>query len=117
MTKLRVCVHEYVFPSDVERQISSVACSPQFLDLLLEVEPLVVKVEQVWHVLHEFRDCSYVFLGTFTVSSACTEDVLDKLIQNQLVLEAEEVELVKSVGGDFHISEDQGLSLFTAFHL
>lgn len=97
MAELRESIHEDIIPSNIERQIPGIACSPQFLDLSLEMQPLVLEVEQVWHILDEFTDCAYVLLCTFSISSSCAVDVLDELVQDCLVLEAEQIELTEAI--------------------
>jgi hypothetical protein len=89
MTELRESIHEDIASSNIQRQIPGIACSPQFLDLSLEMQPLVLEVEQVWHVLDEFTDGAYVLLCTFSFSSSCAVNVLDELVQDRAVLEAE----------------------------
>jgi len=96
MTDLRESIHEDIASSNIQREIPSIACSPQLLDLSLEVQPLVLEVEQVGHVLNEFTDCAYVLLCTFSLSSCCTVYVLDELVQDLLVLEAEQIELLEA---------------------
>lgn len=91
---LGVGVREDLVSSDIERQTSCVRLSSQLLDLFPEVQTLVLKVEQVWHVLDVLGDSTELLgVALWLILVACVVGCPHNLVEDLLVGKAELVEV------------------------
>ena len=109
--QLRISIHKDFISPNIEYKTPGISISLDLLELLFEVYPLVFKVQQIGHELDVFRHCGNIFRLAITITLSlvltATIDVLHKLVQYLLVLEAEVVELEQAGRSIRDVTEDE----------